>query len=912
MTKNTDQIKRKNMIKILESITPSQERNLTREELMDKAKKLTAIEEYSGDLHSIVDDIMTRRDIHMSMGVSIVAKAEHDQEWVRRLTGDEWHYHKAYQQYLIDRGWPLGVTRSVTLMNREILGHLQDPNSKGNWDKRGLVIGHIQSGKTANYIGLMAAAADAGYKFIVVIAGIHSNLRKQTQERVDEGFVGMTRSHDGTLATIGVGKKSDYRYPVSFTHSGTDGDFDKNIAASSVLGLNDSSKPVTLVIKKNVTVLRTLLNWLKDMNDRQGIGTVNVPMLLIDDEADHASINTSREARKPTKTNSLIRQILAIFGKSCYVGYTATPFANIFINPDAYDDEVREDLFPRDFIYSLPISSNYFGPDDVFPEEEDGNENSVSGILRPIVDCENFIPLSHKRGHHICDLPPSLRRATCQFVIARAIYNLRGHSDQHCSMMIHVSRFVRIQKIVAEFVRDYVAKLQGAVELYHKMPGGAYDKNEYMFSLKGAFDEEYNSICEYGWVQVKSALNEVLQELRVFVVNSKSDDILDYTRYEKEGGSLTAIAIGGLSLSRGLTIKGLCISYMYRNTRIYDTLMQMARWFGYPEDYRDLCRVHLSEDSIDWYGFIFRATEELRDQIRVMRLDNRTPEDFGLCVRRHPESLLITAQGKMRSGQIVPVKQALSGRIKESYILPVDEELNQRNEYLIKEYWLSGFGATVQENNKGWQVLDAPVDEIGSFLRRFEVVRDWGFERDATVSYLEKISDIYPKADVLLISRKENKENGSEYRLGFQVRRGVDMNSEGRYLRLSKNRVASRGDEKHGLSLLQKEAAKKQSRDDAEKEPKDTKKTKQISDLYYRRQRNKPLLMIHFLKVELSSEARWLECPAFGISFPELPEGKDVEISVLANQRYMEFMRGSDDNLDYHYDDDDDDDDDEI
>ena len=890
MNEGKSEAKRKNLIRLLESISPSRERNLTREELMKKAIALATVEEYCGDLESVVDEVMTRRDIHMPMGESIVAKAEHDRDWVRRLQIDDWHYHEAYDRYLAKQDWPPRVARSVINVNRRILGHLQDPTSGGSWDRRGMVIGHVQSGKTANYIGLMAAAADAGYKFIVVIAGIHNNLRKQTQERVDEGFVGKARRHGEKRIDIGVGMEPGYPHPVSITHAGIKGDFDKKIADSSGWKLNDFSKPITVVIKKNVNVLKALLNWLKDMNG-QGGGISDVPMLLIDDEADHASINTNKDELDPTKTNSLIRQILAIFAKSSYVGYTATPFANIFIHPKAYDEEARQDLFPRHFIYSLDPPNNYFGPDKVFPERDGENVEPASDILRPILDCEDCIPLSHKEVHDIGGLPPSLRRAICIFVVARAIRNLRGGVGRHCSMMINVSRFVKIQKTVAEFVSVYVSRLQKEVRLYYRMPDDAGRDNEYMRSLKEAFSMEYAATCQYDWEKVKSGLDEVLQELRIFVVNSKSDETLDYTKYEKDGSSLTAIAIGGLSLSRGLTIKGLCVSYMYRNTRTYDTLMQMARWFGYPGDYQDLCRVYLSEDSINWYGYISRVTEELRDQIRLMRIDDRTPEDFGLYVRRHPDALLITAQGKMRAGQRVKVKQDYSGRLVESPILSADEVVNERNEALIARYWQSEFGGIVEKirgegrKSKGWQVLDAPVDEVRSFLVEFKVHLEWQWQKDGVLSYLERIMGTYPTADVLMISIKDNNEDASEFRLGSQLRdKTAKLDTEQAFLRLRKNRVGSRGDERLGLTTEQQEAA--------EREARKAGKTDQVSDVFYRKQRRKPLLMVHVLS---HGDGRY---PAFGISFPSSTEGQGVEIEVVGNPRYIELMRGFNDDPD--------------
>ena len=227
--------------------------------------------------------------------------------------------------------------------------------------------------------------------------------------------------------------------------------------------------------------------------------------------------------------------------------------------------------------------------------------------------------------------------------------------------------------------------------------------------------EEYANSCGFQWAKVKRALHEACGSVRLFVVNSRSDQVLDYKKYERDGEGLTAIAVGGLSLSRGLTIEGLCISYMYRNTRMYDTLMQMGRWFGYRPGYEDLCRVHLSPDSIDWYAHIAEASEELRQQIRRMRRDGLSPRQFGLYVKAHPDRLLITAANKMRAGEKVTVSQNFSGKLRESYILPNNELINSANEKLIAEFWRNGFGGSLQDTDKGWKVLDVPIEIIEDF-----------------------------------------------------------------------------------------------------------------------------------------------------------------------------------------------------
>lgn len=845
-------------------------KNPDREEVEETANRLAELHDYKGNLQTCIDEAMRSVVTRMGRGTSLVDKeANHDEEWISKRNDIKWTYSEAYEKFLRKEGWYPNVIQSLSDVSEKILGYLQDPISEGEWDRRGLVIGHVQSGKTANYMSLIAKAADAQYKFIIVIAGIHNNLRKQTQERIDEGFVGRS-SNPGVKVDIGVGLDDDYPHPATLTN--VNDDFSKRTAEQSGWRINDFSKPIIIVIKKNVNTLEALHNWLKDMNAEGNDQISDVPMLMIDDEADHASINTNKGDIDPTRTNSMIRKILKLFAKSCYVGYTATPFANIFINPKAYDDEVREELFPRDFIYCLDASSSYFGPETVFLDDE-----TNSKIVMPIEDGEDYLPLSHKKHDDVTCLPPSLLRAINGFIVTKAIRNLRGHDNKHCSMMVNVSRFVNIQQSVKSLISTYTKKMHEAVKTNYAMPENIALQDQYMQALKQAFFENFSE-CEFKWEEIKAELFKVLESLRLYVVNSKSDEALDYKKYEKDGHALTALAIGGLSLSRGLTIEGLCTSYMYRNTRTYDTLMQMGRWFGYRPGYEDLCKVYLSPDSANWYAYIADASEELRQQIKKMRRDGLSPKKFGLYVKAHPERLLITATNKMRSGEKVIVKQNFSGRLIESNILPNDESINEKNENLIKEFWKSGFGGIQGKKEKGWTFQNVSIEVIEEFLRKFQTHKDFREKKDGIINFLRQISRKYPKGDVLLISIKDNEEDASSFQLGWQER-NIDF-FEHNSLKVNNRRVATSRDEQWGLTDEQKNQAKEIS------DP--------PSDVHYREVRNKPLLMIHILEMrKLENKKR---VPAFSVSFP--PGDYETEIEVVANPVLLDMMLGTDDDPD--------------
>lgn len=855
----------------------------TRDQVAEKAKQIAAIFGYTGDLRNIITEAMISVDTRMGSGVSLVdVAAKHDDQWVHKREGIAWTYSGAYESFLRNEGWSPRLVQSLSDVTSRILGHLQDPTSEGTtWNRRGLVIGHVQSGKTANYTGLIARAADAGYKFVIVIAGIHNNLRKQTQERIDEAFIGRS-SDPEDRRPIGVGVDPGYPNPATLTNIHED--FNKTTAAKSGWKINDFSKPIVLIIKKNVKTLTALHNWLKVMNAEGGDRISDVPMLLIDDEADNASINTNKEDLDPTRTNAMIRRILGLFAKSCYVGYTATPFANIFINPDAYDDDVRDELFPRDFIYCLDAPTTYFGAEKVFL-----NDETSQNIVKPIDDCEGYLPYSHKRDDVIPELPPSLYRALNEFIVARAIRNLRGHVGKHCSMMINVSRFVPVQQAVRDFLSLREKKIREAVRANYLMPETVSSANVYMQDLKEAFETEYADVG-FAWTEVKAALNGVFDHLHLYVINSKSDEVLDYARYEKEGVGLTAIAVGGLSLSRGLTIEGLTVSYMYRNTKMYDTLMQMGRWFGYRPGYEDLCRVHLSRDSINWYAHIAEAAEELVQQVKRMRRDGLSPKDFGLYVRSHPDTLLITAANKMRAGEQVTVQQSFAGRLRETSAVSIDADLNSRNFKLISEFWRADFGgAKWKDTGKGIIYTDVDLAVLEAFLLQYDFHSGQAGLKADLLAYLQLIADRYPKADVLLISPEGGSGGLEPYSLRNQERIVGMGQPEGSIWKFNKDRVASRGDEQLGLTDPQKSDAKSKAGGGA------------VSDTHYREVRAKPLLMLHSIMpkgntLEPKSEEVNGPIAAFGMSFPF---EKDMPtIDVVVNRIWLQQVLGPADNPD--------------
>lgn len=614
----------------------------------------------------------------ISMGLGAIVDATDFRPWLRdaKIGGlIDPYYWDRYRQLLGKNGLPPGVVRSTDEVTDKILDRLGDPRDMSSWSRRGMVVGHVQSGKTANYTGLVCKAADAGYRLIIVIAGIHNNLRNQTQARLDEGFIGRDTARLAAVdkrkkqKIIGVGNFDQRHFPVSLTNSIKD--FNKATATTNTSQIGSYNVPVLLVIKKNASTLKNLVEWLSEHSTSSGSELVEQPMLLIDDEADNASINIKHGKDEVARINGQIRELLGLFRRSCYVGYTATPFANIFIDPDREDDVFKQDLFPRHFIIGLDAPTNYFGAHKVFVENRDQHVRYISENL-------DTLPIGHKIDHPLQDLPPCLITATRTFLVAKAIRNVRGQQGQHASMLVNASRFTGIQGKLRNRIADLVDNIRSAVTVVAGK-GAAALKNPEIAALRDVWESEFAAL-EGGpsWPEIQVGLFEVLVAVQIIEVNSsKTSSPLNYDSGGEFG--LTVIAVGGFSLSRGLTLEGLTVSYFLRNSMMYDTLMQMGRWFGYRSGYEDLCRVWMPAEGVGWYAHISEAMDELQLDLKRMELANATPEDFGLAVRSHPETLIVTARNKMGSGQLIPMKVGLANRFIETTRLSSVEDTLRHN-----------------------------------------------------------------------------------------------------------------------------------------------------------------------------------------------------------------------------------------
>lgn len=871
------------------SVTPERIR-----ELIAQFRPLPMCQVADADAEALARRFETRHAVTMELGSVLREKGY--QPWLEgELAQIDPYYWARYRQLLESKALPPGVISTLHEETGRILGLLENPKRPGSWGRRGMVVGHVQSGKTANYTGLICKAADAGYRLIVVIAGVHNNLRNQTQRRIDEGFVG--RDSARLLAKredrfIGVGRFDARRRPATFTNSVRD--FSKEMATGSGIPLENLSEPAVLVVKKNPKTLKNLLEWLHEHNAARRTKTVDVPMLLIDDEADNASINVGYDKGTVSTINGQIRQLLQMFSRSCYVGYTATPFANIFIDPDT-DDEMRgQDLFPRDFIVSLEPPSNYFGATRVFRDDADM-------IVRHIADHTTVLPVGHKREHELTALPGSMATAVRTFLIARAIRLLRGHGDQHCSMLINASRFTDVQRRIRDLVQHMVEDVQARMRLSGALPPKRALADVEIAALHTVWEEEYAE-AGFTWAEIQGALLDAVAPVRVVEVNSRSHGTLAYDDYES---GLSVIAIGGFSLSRGLTLEGLMVSYFLRNSRMYDTLMQMGRWFGYRPEYEDLCRVWMPEEAEGWYAHVTEATDELREELRLMAEANATPIEFGLKVRAHPTALEVTARNKMGSGERVVVRIGLKNRFIETTPLRRDGFAANRAAVrtLIADLAEAGATLDVAERVGGSLLLrGVSVALVREFLVAF---------RNHPLSPLTEPGPVgrYIRAreegelsrwDVLLAGVQDAAAPSAES-LGIPVRcqrrsAGTRSNPDTVYI-TNKQRVASRGAERIGVPENDATEAERLFR---EKGSANSKGQWNYPDRIYRARRPRPLLIVHLLDVEQGAdgEKQHLDTEpivAWSISFPETDQKEDPVEYVVTTTWMRENLLGEDD-----------------
>ena len=518
-------------------------------------------------------------------------------------------YRDAYANYLRTRkGWKEDQILGLEESTRLVTERLSDPESPTIRPIRGLVVGYVQSGKTANFTGVVARAADAGYRLIIVLAGTLNILRSQTQRRMDRELIGIpfiTADDDPEYATD-LENFIDHRGQPSecgafdwYRLTGSGKDYQRLLYGIDALRFRkqDKNKPFNhpsnlhgesarlLIVKKTPAVLKKFADDLAKIKKTQSLA--EIPTLIIDDESDQASINTRKptvkEIEDRTATNSAIVSLLKELPRAQYVGYTATPFANVFVDPNN-----DEDLFPRDFIISLPRPTNYMGVADFHdldrPDKELPGPNELA-FVRDVKGDDSEIQ--------------NLQQAIDSYILAGALKlyraNRRPELDKafrHHTMLVHISHLTDSHHETAKLVSSL-------------LENGGYLNGRAKPRMKKLWETDFERVCrdrasgypipanfgELGpffgecWARLTSSFKPVL------TINGDSADNPDF-----ESSSVWKIVVGGAKLSRGYTIEGLTVSYYRRRAGAADALMQMGRWFGFRDGYRDLVRLYIGRE----------------------------------------------------------------------------------------------------------------------------------------------------------------------------------------------------------------------------------------------------------------------------------------------------------------------------
>lgn len=634
------------------------------------------------DVYSeILNTIVCNFEAEVGIGTyepNTIANDRQSSYWLYQMKQTIQHpYFHRYKLYLSNEGFAHPVIDNIESTCEKILSFCANPKTLSQIDKkRGLVVGDVQSGKTASYLGLINMAFDYGYKIVVLLAGTTNSLRVQTQKRTDKGVIGAKSDTIGNaIEYIGVGFSPKEHYAVPFTNQSND--FAKFMQKNLNAAISDFNKPVVLVVKKNKSILESVSKRLQSTLLEKGVDSKSI--LIIDDEADNASINTSNP-EKPTAINKCITTIFNKFPIATYVGYTATPFANVFIDP-SYDTEGNLNLFPADFIVQLNSPSIYFGGRKVFPKGD-----YLPRCLRKIDENEAyFLPVIHDKYVEFTNLPDSLKEAIHSFLINCVVRTIRGDRLKHRSMMINITRFNDVQTRIWERVSSYIEKLRCEIEQLSCEDVSSFTANQDMKAIYDLYTSDIfyepiihgnseEGISGITWSEIQSGLYDEIKQFQTVIINSRNGTMnliegagtkkrFDYEEFDEEGARV--IAIGGMVLSRGLTLEGLMTSYYSRNAAAYDTLLQMCRWFGYRPRYEDLCRVYISQDNIERFDAVLDAVEDLKQQFSEMERQNKKPKEFGLMVRESPDTLdttlLITQRNKCKGTETIEIRLNYGG-----------------------------------------------------------------------------------------------------------------------------------------------------------------------------------------------------------------------------------------------------------
>jgi hypothetical protein len=595
----------------------------------------------------------------------------------------------------------------------------------------------------------------------------------------------------------------------------------------------------------------------------------------------------------------------------------------VFINPDESPD-LGADLFPHNFIYSLNTPSNYIGAAGIFSES-----GTHQHQIKDILDADTVFPYKHKKDLTFSHLPRSLCEALETFLLSCAIRDLRKEPLRHRSMLVNVTRFTDVQGRLSILIKDHLYSLTEEVKQYLS-DDDLWKKHSQLKILHETWEKHYSE-SGVSWHNVRKTLYDSIASIKVLTINQKSEeaDRLNYDLYKKSEKGRRVIAVGGLTLSRGLTLEGLCVSYFFRNSKAYDTLLQMGRWFGYRPRYEDVCRIWMDPEAQKWFAHVANVVGELKLDIRRMHAHRQPPSRFGMRVRSHPDVLIVTAMNKMRNAQEVEVDISYSECGAETAFLPKSADANRANLTFVNNF-LSGLPpAEMVKNRFFWRRV--PATQIAGFLSGLEISNmNMPFTTDMTgrdrpiLSFIRANEiDKLAKWDICLPQGEGNHipglsiltVDGAPKKVNPRKRQFEKVPSGADYLKLNRQRVGEIADEIVDLSVEDIEAAKKEWEDEREADPE---KGKTVPGSLYRRYRKNPLLTVHLIEPRNPMDdskhkdrmmmAADIECSvlvAVSLSFPKFEdEDKAARVPYRLNKVALRNMGLVDDLEEDHHDED--------
>jgi hypothetical protein len=465
----------------------------------------------------------------------------------------------------------------------------------------------------------------------------------------------------------------------------------------------------------------------------------------------------------------------------------------------------------------------------------------------------------HRKDHPVPALPESLKQAVRVFLLGSTVRDIRGEELRHRSMLVNVSRFTDVQGRVSERIRSFLYGIQQEIHQY--LAGSSWRQHPDLALLEQVWNDEFAD-SGVTWDEIRHNLHESVASVRVVTVNQKTeqDEKLDYSRYQNTRMGRRVIAVGGLTLSRGLTLEGLSVSYFYRNSKAYDTLLQMGRWFGYRPGYDDLFRIWMDANAQGWYAHIAGAVAELRSDFRRMAANRLAPSQFGIRVQAHPDTLIVTAQNKMRSGEDVVHQVSFSAFGVETPFLPRAAAQNTANVQHVAGFVRGEGAATLAGSRFVWTgISKARIADLLSGLdisnMNMQFVPD---ARDGVRPLVRFIGENgYPALDTWDLCIPQGLGHGVpgvlvpvSGRVPAEIRcRGRQFEKSGKnvpYLKINRQRVGDTSDERVQMTDDQIRHAEA---DWLRQNEKDQKK-RAVPGHQYRKFRSRPLLTVSFIEAK--------------------------------------------------------------